>query len=218
MSEGLSYFYKLYYYYYSDYIGIHKDCGLRYRKDCGLCVRIPAKTAAFVQKRFFYFYNLYCCSYWFYAKHLELQFLYEMCYINKVLLLWIDSQISEMNHLSIVIYAYILIFALYVAVCVAILIKKIMGKWHDTYFCVWLHYFILNYFNKFRIQHVSSYFINVFSVNTFLIIKIIYIIECFGISIPQNVLWLNFITAISLYFIQNKYACLLFTKIAFVTF
>ena len=35
------------------------------------------------------FYHLYYCFYWFNLKHLELQFLYEMCYINKVLLTYL---------------------------------------------------------------------------------------------------------------------------------
>ena len=48
---------------------------LVYRKDCVLC-----------SEGFYYFYYLYYCFYWFYVKHLVLQFFYEMCYINKVLL------------------------------------------------------------------------------------------------------------------------------------
>ena len=32
----------------------------------------------------YYCYHLYYWFYWFYVKHIELQFLYEMCYINKV--------------------------------------------------------------------------------------------------------------------------------------
>ena len=36
---------------------------------------------------YYYFIIIVYCFYWFYVKHIELQFLYEMCYINKVLLL-----------------------------------------------------------------------------------------------------------------------------------
>ena len=35
---------------------------------------------------------LAACFYWFYVKHFELQLLYEMCYINKVLLTYLLPQ------------------------------------------------------------------------------------------------------------------------------
>ena len=68
--------------------GYRKYCGSRYRKDCGLC-----------SKGIYYFYYLYYCFHWFYVKNLELQFLYEMWYLNKVVLfIIIVSPVLWLNH------------------------------------------------------------------------------------------------------------------------